>query len=90
MPARTSRRTVTFKHPFGLRGTEVLPAGSYAVETEEELVDVSFPVYRRTATFMFLPRLSQGATHTQMITIDPAELEAALARDTNEPAASSS
>jgi hypothetical protein len=86
MASRTSSRTVTFKRPFALSGIERLPAGTYAVETEEEALDVSFPAFRRTATFIFLPCSSHAATPAQMVTIDPLELEAALARDVIEVA----
>ena len=49
MTMRTSRRTVTFARPFSLRGIETeQPAGTYAVETDEELLEgLSFPAYRR-------------------------------------------
>jgi hypothetical protein len=60
----------------------VLPAGTYRVETDEELVQgVSFPVYRRVATVIFLPSRSAGATWIHAIDIDPLELEAAQERD---------
>ena len=57
MPLRTSRRTVTFRRPFALRGLEgVQPAGTYEVETDEELLEqLSFPVWHRTATTIRLP-----------------------------------
>ena len=39
MTVRTTSRTVTFIHPFSLSGTdEVQPAGTYTVETDEELL----------------------------------------------------
>ena len=39
MDRRTSRRTVTFARPFSLRGIDgVQPAGTYVVETDEELI----------------------------------------------------
>jgi hypothetical protein len=42
MTVRTTTRTVTFVHPFGLSGTvEEYPAGTYAVETDEELLQAS-------------------------------------------------
>lgn len=80
MSTRTSSRTVTFKRPFALSGTEALPAGTYTVETEEEQLDVSFPAYRRTATSMFVPGASGGPAR-QMLTVDPLELAAALEKD---------
>jgi hypothetical protein len=77
--ARTSRKTVTFARPFSLRRIdEVQPAGTYTVETDEELVQgVSFPAYRRTATLIFLPSRPGGAFLEQVVDIDPLELEAA-------------
>jgi hypothetical protein len=39
MTVRTTSKTVTFRHPFNLTGTdEVQPAGTYTVETDEELL----------------------------------------------------
>ena len=57
MPLRTSRRNVTFRRPFALRGLEGMqPAGTYEVETDEELLEqLSFPVWHRTATTIRLP-----------------------------------
>jgi hypothetical protein len=47
MTVRTSRKTVTFTQPFSLSGIdEEQPAGTYTVETDEELLPgVSFPAY---------------------------------------------
>lgn len=81
---RTTSRTVTFTHPFALSGVDgVQPAGSYVVETDEELVDsLSFPVYRRTATWLHLPRSDGGANGgmamSQTALIDPDELDRVL------------
>lgn len=49
MTTRTNTKTVTFAHPFLLKGIDrILPAGDYRVVTDEELIEgVSFPVYRR-------------------------------------------
>lgn len=83
MTTRTTKRTVTFSRPFklGASGAE-FPPGRYFIETDEELVDdVSFPVYRRTATMMQLiaDPLRPGITETAMI--NPLELETALEKD---------
>jgi hypothetical protein len=45
MTMRTSQETVTFRRPFSLSGLDQLqPAGSYTVETSEELLEgPSFP-----------------------------------------------
>jgi hypothetical protein len=83
MTVRTTRTTVTFTRPFALGGIEgVQPAGTYTVETDEELLlGLSFPAYRRVATLMFLPSQPGGATSGRVAAIDPSELEAARARD---------
>jgi len=80
MAIRTSKKTVTFKRSFVLGGfDEVLPAGAYTVETDEELLEgISFPAYRRILTLI---RLHRHPGLTQMLTIDPKELDAALERD---------
>ncbi|GLR82999.1 hypothetical protein [Azospirillum oryzae] len=82
---RTTTRTVTFTRPFELSGMDgVQPAGSYVVETDEELIDsLSFPVYRRTATWIHLPhvdgRSNGGSGMAQTALIDPDELDRILA-----------
>lgn len=80
---RTSRKTVTFAQPFSLRGIGAeQPAGTYVVETDEELLEgLSFPAYRRVATMIFLPARPGDAVSGQLVTIDPLELEAAEKRD---------
>jgi hypothetical protein len=83
MTTRTTSGTVTFARPFKLGGMDcVQAAGSYKVETDEELLDdLSFPVYRRTATYIVLPGQLGSMIVTQTLKIDPAELEAALKRE---------
>jgi hypothetical protein len=83
MTVRTTSKTVTFMHPFNLSGTdEVQPAGTYTVETDEELLEPSsFPAYRRVSTLMRLPARSLGTVRTQIIEVNPVELAGALARD---------
>jgi hypothetical protein len=84
MTTRTTKRIVTFKRPFSLSGFDgEQPAGSYSVETDEELLDGrSFPAYRRMATMMQLEHGTQGAGGIlQVAVIDPQQLEAALAAD---------
>lgn len=80
MSMRTSKKTITFKLPFTLDGPgEVLPAGYYVVETEEELLEsISFPAYRRVSTQIHL-HPSPGVM--QKLTVDPKKLAAALRRD---------
>lgn len=83
MTLRTIRKTVTFTRPFSLSGIEtVQPAGTYEVETDEELLEgVSFPAYRRVATTIFLPPQPGSMVFAEMATIDPLDLEAAQERD---------
>jgi hypothetical protein len=82
MTVRTTSMTVTFVHPFNLSGTdEVQPAGTYTVETDEELLQASsIPAYRRIATLLRLERTT-GTVLTQIVETNPAELAGALARD---------
>jgi hypothetical protein len=59
----------------------VLPPGSYRVVTDEELIqELSFPVYRRVATMIFVPVGTYNAS-IEMVTIDPRHLQEALDRD---------
>jgi hypothetical protein len=62
MVTRTSTTTVIFTRPFRLSAMdEQQPPGVYTVETDEELLEtVSFPAYRRLATWICIP-LHSGA-----------------------------
>jgi len=82
MSVRTTTTTVTFVHPFSLNGTvEAYPAGTYTVETDEELLQPSStPAYRRIATLLRLER-NTGTVLTQIVETNPVELAGALARD---------
>ena len=83
MTVRTSRKSVTFTQPFSLTGfDEVQPAGTYTVETDEELLPgLSFPAYRRVATLIFLRSRGRGPIVEEVVNIDPLELQAAQERD---------
>jgi hypothetical protein len=82
MSIRTTRKTVTFNHPFLIEGVgRVLPAGAYEIVTDAELIEgLSFPVYRRIATMILTPTQSSQAA-IEMLTIDPSDLAAAMERD---------
>ena len=82
MISRSLSKTIVFNRPFLLKGIDrMLPAGAYRVVTDEELIEgVSFPVYRRIATMMFVPG-PLSASSIEMVTIDPMDLQAALERD---------
>lgn len=79
MTVRTTRKSVTFAAPFRLIGfDEPLPAGSYEVETDEEMLEgAAHTAFRRTATTL---RVRKGSV-TEHHSIDPADLAAALERD---------
>ena len=83
MSTRTTRKIVEFSNPFSIEGIgRVLPAGSYEIITDEELIEgLSFPVYRRVATMMMASAKSSGTPSTEMLTIDPRNLAAAMERD---------
>ena len=83
MSVRTTSKTVTFTHPFNLSGMEEMqPAGTYTVETDEELLQTSsLPAYRRISTLMRLPARTTGTLLPQIVEVNPVELAAVLARD---------
>jgi hypothetical protein len=81
MTIRTTSKTITFHRPCYMKGVDrVLPPGDYRVVTDEELIEgLSFPAYHRVSTVIFVPAPSGSAV--EMVTIDPADLEAAQERD---------
>jgi len=83
MSERKTRTTLTFMHPFTLTAVdEPINAGAYVVETLEETVEgVSFVAYRRVSTTMTICSKVYGASWRQVIEIDAADLELAIARD---------
>ena len=70
---------MTFAHPFHLRIIDsVLPAGTYEVDVDEEMIDgLSFLAYRRTATWLHVPSIETKASCREMILVQPSELAAA-------------
>ena len=81
MTVRTKTRDVTFHRPFSLKGVDAaLPAGTYSVETDEELLEqLSFTAYHRVATSIRVPT---GGNSYQIFRVDPEDLDAAEKRDT--------
>jgi len=73
MTTRSHSKSVVFSHPFALKGVDrILPPGDYRVLTDEELIEeLSFPVYRRVATMIFVPAESHHASSVEMVAIDP-------------------
>ena len=83
MAERTTRRIVIFTRAFVIDGfDQELPAGKYAVETEEELLSgLSFPVYRRVVTTLYVDRIPGRPGVKEAWRIDPEALDAARLRD---------
>lgn len=83
MTTRTTSKTVNFKKQFMLESVgELLPAGTYTVETDEvPLEGISFIAYRRIQTLLHVPGRPADRVRASVLTIDPEELEAALQRD---------
>lgn len=86
MTTRTTRTRIRFSSAFRLSGFDApLPAGEYEIEQDEEEIEgVSAIAYRRVATFIHTPAISVRSLTRQMVPIDPAELDAALAKDRGE------
>ena len=83
MTMRTIVKTITLAHAFHLSGVdEEQPAGTYEVETDEELIeDMSFLGYRRISTMIHLHQLESRPGISQSLTIDPTELAAVMEAD---------
>lgn len=79
MQERTTRKSVTFLHPFSLSGIdEKLEAGTYEIETCEELIEgLSFVAYRRISTTIVIAVSGYGHGARQVVAIDPLDLEVA-------------
>ena len=83
MATRTTTKQVTFRRPFLLAGfAAVQAAGTYTVETDEEIIDdLPYPVWRRIGTTLHVKR----AGAMEFVPIDPDELGRALLRDGAQP-----
>jgi hypothetical protein len=64
---------------------EQRPVATYTVDTDEELLDgLSFLAYRRVGTLLHLPSTSSQVGVTELVNVNPSELEAALKKDIQE------
>lgn len=83
MSTRTKSTTLDFDAAFTLPGIpDMLPPGTYRVDTDEEAVDgLSWTAYRTVATYLHLPSKQEAALPRQIVEIDPAALEAVLQKD---------
>jgi len=82
MSIRSRRETITFNHPFRIRGIDrMLPAGAYEVVTDEEMIEgLSFASWRRIATMITVPA-EGGHGVTEMLSIGSVDLADAQATD---------
>jgi hypothetical protein len=83
MTMRSRRETLTFKHPFRIKGIDrLLSPGAYEVITDEEMIEgLSFPSFRRVATMIMVPGASPRSSSMEMIPISPIDLAAAQRND---------
>jgi hypothetical protein len=81
MTTRTITKSVTFHRPFHLEGIDrLLPPADYRVVTDEAVIEgLSFTVYRRISTVIFVP--AEAGCAEEMMTIDPMDLQAAQEKD---------
>ena len=86
MTMRSRRETVTFQHPFRIKGIDrQLSAGAYEVVTDEEMIEgLSFASFRRVATMIMVPAAAPRAS-MEMISISPADLTDAQRIDAGAP-----
>lgn len=86
MTTRSRRETITFQHPFQIRGIDrLLPPGDYEIITDEEMIEgLSFPVFRRVATMIMVPAVAQNSA-MEMISIGSVDLSDAQRIDASAP-----
>ena len=87
MTIRSRRETINFKHPFQIKGVDrPLPAGSYEVITDEELIEgLSFAAFRRVATMIMVPAAAPRSSTMEMISIGSVDLSDAQRIDASAP-----
>jgi len=80
---RSRRETVTFRHPFRIRGIDrQLAAGAYDVVTDEELIEgLSFPCFRRVATLIMVPGAAPQQQSIEKFSISSVDLADAQQAD---------
>jgi hypothetical protein len=84
---RSRKEIVTFRHPFQIRGIDrLLPAGSYEVITDEEMIEgLSFASFRRVATMMMVPAAASRGSTMEMVSIGSVDLSDAQRIDASAP-----
>ncbi|WLR94229.1 hypothetical protein Q9316_08700 [Shinella zoogloeoides] len=80
---RTTETEISFTRPFHLEPLiEPLEAGTYRLIVDEELIaGLSFPAYKRVATHLEIPRLSDSSMARQRLQVSYDEIYRALAVD---------
>jgi hypothetical protein len=83
MTMRSRRETITFRHPFRIKGIDrQLQAGAYEVITDEEMIEgLSFASFRRVATLIMVPGAAPRAASMEMISISATDLSDAQRDD---------
>jgi hypothetical protein len=83
MTMRSRRETITFRHPFRIKGIDrQLSPGAYEVITDEEMIEgLSFASYRRVATMIMVPGAAPRASSMEMISISATDLSDAQRAD---------
>jgi hypothetical protein len=76
MTMRSRRETITFRHPFRIKGIDrLLSAGAYEVVTDEEMIEgLSFASFRRVATMIMVPAAAPRSSSMEMISINAVDL----------------
>ena len=76
MTMRSRRETITFQHPFRIKGIDrLLPPGAYQVITDEEMIEgLSFASFRRVATLIMVPAAPPRSSTMEMISIGSVDL----------------
>ena len=87
MTMRSRRETITFRHPFRIKGIDrQLPAGPYEVITDEEMIEgLSFLSFRRVATLIMVPGVPPQRSAMEMISINSVDLSDAQRLDASVP-----
>ncbi|MEA2898348.1 MAG: hypothetical protein QOJ84_3963 [Bradyrhizobium sp.] len=83
MTMRSRRETITFRHPFRIKGIDrLLSAGAYEVITDEEMIEgLSFASFRRVATMIMVPGAAPRSSSMEMISISATDLSDAQRTD---------
>jgi hypothetical protein len=83
MTMRSRRETITFRHPFRIKGIDrQLQAGAYEVITDEEMIEgLSFASFRRVATMIMVRGAAPRASSMEMISISATDLSDARRDD---------